>query len=123
MNRSIERRVRLALALVICAAATVSIGPVASGQAQAQAQPATALSLRDAQSQARTVANGLVARGTPGFSVAVAVDGHLVFAEGFGYADLEQRVPALPSTRFRIGSISKPLTAVALMQLVDRRKI
>ncbi|MGB6485033.1 MAG: serine hydrolase domain-containing protein [Candidatus Acidiferrales bacterium] len=63
------------------------------------------------------------ARGIPGLAVAVALDGHLVYAEGFGYADLEERVSAWPTTKFRIGSISKTLTAAALMQLVEQGKI
>ena len=71
----------------------------------------------------RKIATELVARGIPGLAVAVAIHGKLVFAEGFGYADLEQRVPARPTTKFRIGSISKPLTATALMQLVEQGKI
>jgi CubicO group peptidase (beta-lactamase class C family) len=77
----------------------------------------------DARAHAHKVGTELLARGIPGLAIAVAVDGRVVFAEGFGYADLEQRVPAWPATRFRIGSISKPLTAVALMQLVEQRRI
>src|SRR6185503_16057415 len=50
----------------------------------------------------------------PALSVAIAVHGQVVYAEAFGFADLEQRVPATTSTKFRIGSISKPLTAAAL---------
>jgi CubicO group peptidase (beta-lactamase class C family) len=42
----------------------------------------------------------------PGLSVAVAVDGGIVWAEGFGWADVERRAPATPLTRFRIGSVS-----------------
>jgi len=64
-----------------------------------------------------------LAKGIPGLAVAVAVDGKLVYSEGFGYADLEQRVPAWPTTKFRIGSISKPLTAVGLMELVEAGKV
>ena len=77
----------------------------------------------DARAHAHKIGTELLARGIPGLAIAVAVDGRVVFAEGFGHADLEQRVPAWPSTKFRIGSISKPLTAVALMQLVEQRKI
>jgi len=77
----------------------------------------------EARAHAHKIGNELLARGIPGLAIAVAVDGRVVFAEGFGYADLEQRVPAWPATKFRIGSISKPLTAVALMQLVEQRKI
>lgn len=53
----------------------------------------------------------------------VSVDGKLVYSEAFGFADLEQRVPAWPSTKFRIASISKPLTAFGLMELVQAGKI
>ena len=77
----------------------------------------------EARGHARKVGNELLARGIPGLAISVAVDGRVVYAEGFGYADLEQRVAAWAGTRFRIGSISKPLTAVALMQLVEQRKI
>ncbi len=64
-----------------------------------------------------------IARGIPGISVAVAVDGKIVYSEGFGYSDLEQRVPVWPTTKFRIASISKPLTAVGLMELVQAGKV
>ena len=46
----------------------------------------------------------------PGLAIWVQVDGHVWwYTEGFGYADIEQRVAAWPGTRFRIGSISRPL--------------
>ena len=59
----------------------------------------------------------------PGMSVAVAVDGKLVWAEGFGLADLEQCVPATPKTKFRIGSTSKPLTSAAAALLYEQGRI
>jgi CubicO group peptidase (beta-lactamase class C family) len=59
----------------------------------------------------------------PGMAVAVAVDGKLVWAEGFGFADLEQCVPASPKTKFRIGSTSKPLTAAAAMLLYEQGRL
>ena len=61
--------------------------------------------------------------GIPGLSVAVAVNGEIVWSEGFGYADLEHRVPVTPLTRFRIGSISKPVTAAAMAQLYEEGKL
>ena len=42
-------------------------------------------------------------RGIPGLALAVAIDGNIVYSEGFGYADLEERVPVWPTTKFRIG--------------------
>jgi CubicO group peptidase (beta-lactamase class C family) len=53
-------------------------------------------------------------------SIAVAVDGKLVWAEGFGLADLEQCVPVTRKTKFRIGSTSKPLTSAGVVLLYDK---
>jgi len=55
--------------------------------------------------------------GIPGISAAVGIDGMIVWSEGFGYADLENRVPARATTLYRIGSVSKPVTAAAVVQL------
>lgn len=62
-------------------------------------------------------------RGIPGLSVAVAVDGEVVWSEGFGYADVENRLPVTSLTRFRIASISKPVTAAALGLLIQEGKL
>ena len=59
----------------------------------------------------------MLERGIPGAVVAVMKDGDLVWSEGMGYADVENDVPCMPDTPMRIASISKPLTAVALLQL------
>jgi len=59
----------------------------------------------------------------PGMSVAVAVDGKVIWAEGFGLADLEQCVPATPKTKFRIGSTSKPLTSAGAALLYDQKRL
>jgi serine beta-lactamase-like protein LACTB, mitochondrial len=56
----------------------------------------------------------------PGMSVAVAVNGVLVWADAFGLADLEQCVPAYPTTKFRIGSTSKSLTSAGAALLADQ---
>jgi serine beta-lactamase-like protein LACTB, mitochondrial len=61
--------------------------------------------------------------GTPGISVAVAHKGRLVFSEGVGFADLDNMIPANGSTVYNIGSVSKALTAVAVMQLVEQGKV
>ena len=59
----------------------------------------------------------------PGASVAVAVGERVVYANGFGLSDLENSVPAKASTVYRLASISKPITATAVMQLVERGKL
>src|SRR5262245_32710930 len=59
----------------------------------------------------------------PGLAVGIVHDGKLVYQKGFGYADVELKIPVTPGTCFRIASISKTFTAVALMQLAERGKI
>jgi CubicO group peptidase (beta-lactamase class C family) len=56
----------------------------------------------------------------PSLAVAVARDGAMLWAAGFGYADRERRVPATPDTRYSLASVTKPLTATGLMRLVER---
>lgn len=62
-------------------------------------------------------------QGIPGLSVAVATEGRIRWSAGFGLADLEQAVPARPTTIYRLASISKPITAVATFQLAERGAI
>jgi hypothetical protein len=65
--------------------------------------------------QARQIARAdLVEQNLPGLSVAVGAGGEIVWAEGFSYADLEERVPVRPNTRFRIGTASTALTSAAV---------
>lgn len=59
----------------------------------------------------------------PGLTVSIGEDLRLAWTKGFGVADLENQVPASPATMYRIGSISKPITAVAILQLAERGKL
>lgn len=59
----------------------------------------------------------------PGMTIAVAVNSRLVWAEGFGFADLEQCVLAQPATKYRIGSVSKPLTAAGAALLAEETRL
>ncbi len=61
--------------------------------------------------------------GVVGCAVAIAEKGKLVFSSGFGFADLENPAEARPQTLFRLASISKPITAVAVMRLVERGQV
>lgn len=63
------------------------------------------------------------AHSVPGISAAAVLDGKPVWSQGFGVADMENFVPATSSTLYRLGSISKPITAVAAMQLWERGKL
>lgn len=58
----------------------------------------------------------------PSLSVAVVQNGQLLSALALGLADPQKKVPATPQTRYKVGSVSKMFTAVALMQLVSGQK-
>lgn len=59
----------------------------------------------------------------PGLSVSAIIGERVVWSEGFGYADLENRVPVWPHTKMRAGSVSKTLTSAALGLLHERGQI
>ena len=71
----------------------------------------------------RAVSSFMTIGGVPGISVAVVENGALAWSRGFGMADLENFVPATSATLFRLGSISKPITATAILQLSERGKL
>jgi len=59
----------------------------------------------------------------PGGSLAIVRDGKVVYARGFGLADREKKTPVQPESLFRIASISKPITAVAVLKLVEEGRL
>jgi len=65
----------------------------------------------------------LVEQNLPGLSVAVGADGDIVWAEGFGWADLEKRVPVGPEMKFRIGTASTALTSAAAGLLLQKGRL
>ena len=104
-------------------------GPAAPAAARAQAAAPYAAApghggYTDAVRRARRAAEALREdQGIPGVSVAAGAAGEVVYAEGFGWAGVENRTPVLPSTKFRIGSVSKPLTSVAVGRLVQEGRL
>jgi CubicO group peptidase (beta-lactamase class C family) len=63
------------------------------------------------------------AQGMPGFSLAIARNGKLVFARGYGEANTSSHKLVSPVSQFRIASVSKPITGVAVMKLVEQGKL
>src|SRR3954469_5827435 len=59
----------------------------------------------------------------PGLSAAIVQDGKVILARGFGFADLEARRPATPETPYNIASVSKPVSAVVALKLVELGKL
>ena len=71
----------------------------------------------------KAVASFMAANSVPGLSAAIVLDGEPRWSEGFGMADLENFSPATSSTLFRLGSISKPISATAILQFWERGKL
>ena len=63
------------------------------------------------------------ARGVPGGALAVVKDRRLVYARGYGWANREAQIPARPDSLFRIASISKSFTGVAVLKLAEEGKL
>jgi len=118
---------RALLAVLIGAALLAS--PMAHSNAARQAEcisrAAVPVPLAYASTVARAralVCDKLAAR-ISGLQVAVGVDGKLVWSEGFGYADVARKIPVTAETQFRIGSVSKPITAAAVALLYEQGKL
>ena len=71
----------------------------------------------------KAVSTFMSANSVPGMGAALVLDGEPVWSAGFGMADLEDSAPATSSTLFRLGSLSKPITATALLQLWEHGKL
>jgi CubicO group peptidase (beta-lactamase class C family) len=102
------RTIPLRLATLVIAAVAAGVGSPAGAQdADVQAFAAEVDSLRQALR-------------IPGLSVAVVRDGRVVLARGFGWADVEARRPATEHTPYTIASVTKPISGVVAMRLVER---
>src|SRR5712692_5008014 len=91
--------------------------------AWSQPEPATGQSVPSLAPFDRAVQEMMRRYRVPGAALAVAREGRLVYVRGFGYADRDARVPVAPASKFRIASISKPITAAALLKLVEERHL
>ena len=98
--------------VLACAAAAVALGLAAPAGAQPNVAAANAAMV------------GIVAKANaPGAGLAVADRGRIIDVKGFGFSDVAARTPVGPDTMFALASCSKPITAMAVMKLVDDRKI
>ena len=102
------------LSLVVASAISLGMGPLQTRDAPSLA------------SRAPRVDELLASRRAPfpfSGSVLIAIDGRMVLDKGYGAADLELGVPNTAATIFRIGSLTKPLTATAVMALVSAHRM
>ena len=96
--------------------------PASRASAQ-QAAPRAALPAEKVRQIEALVQAEMAKQKIPGMSVAVVSDRQVRWSAGFGTQDIENNVPAKAATVYRLGSISKPITAVAVMQLFERGKL
>lgn len=115
----VRRPLLLVLVVLVCSA------EIGAAQRAGQGDEApTSRTYAEAIDESRALLDTLMDRETvPGLTAAVLVDGRVVWSEGFGYANLETRTPVTPLTKMRIGSVSKPLTSVALGRLVEEGRL
>ena len=120
MNRK-NRIARWSINLLLSA---ILAAPTARAQAVPATAPAIGLTVRSAIDSARAIIlAGMRRSGIPGASVTVLRNGKEIWSEGLGVADFENNVSVTQLTKFRIGSVSKPITAVAMAALVEEGKL
>ena len=85
--------------------------------------PSTELEVNGFDNFEKSMKQFLKTHAIPGASIAVANGGKLIFASGYGYSDLAKKEPVTPNSLFRIASLSKPITAVAVLQLAERGQV
>src|SRR5689334_10692122 len=107
-----------AVALVSLASATSNV----LGQAE-QSLPATGEPVESLQSYDRLIPEFMKRWKLLGGSVAVSRNGKLVFARGYGWANLQTKQPVQPDSLFRLASVSKPITAATVLALAEQGRL
>src|SRR5215467_1741653 len=114
-SRQLGRNTCSKHAILFSVAALLCVQPLAAQQKSISQEKRLAIE--------KAVASFMSANSVPGLSAAVVLDGKPRWSQGFGMADLENYSPATSSTLFRLGSISKPISATAVLQLWERGKL
>lgn len=111
----------LSAVLLLSAAAPLSAQAVATAPATAPQAPASVPAMAG---EIRAMFEDFMAKGhIPGLVYGVVKDGELVLVQGLGVQDTQTRTPVGPDTRFRIASMSKAFTAMAILKLRDEGKL
>ena len=111
-SRPRARRVALVLSSMCC------LFKLATAQA-----PPEKLTPTQLQTIRALVDKAITAHKAPGATFAIGLAGEVAWSEGFGFADIENHVKALPNTAYRTASIGKAMTATAALQLAEQHKL
>ncbi len=112
-----SRRLPVAIASLLAVGAGCHPAALPTPQPQQQNYAAAVAALRP------FIAHEIADKGLPALSIALVDDQRIVWAEGFGFADPADSVPATAETVHRVGSVSKLFTDIAVMQLVEQGKL
>ena len=105
--------------LAACGESAPETLPPGAPPAQVESALLPTFVIRGEPTPRTSLADRMEALGVPGVSVAVLLDGEIAWARGYGFADIESNRPVTPSTLFQAASISKPVAALAALQLVQ----
>ena len=109
--------------ILLCSVCAACLLPSSPLPAQSPRVPATGRVDRWPASFDHLMTDFLAEHELPGAALAVSRFGRLVYSRGFGYADRETKEVVQPDALFRIASVSKPLTSVAVLQLAERGRL
>lgn len=114
---ALQQGVVSALAVLVLSALSFSVS------AQAPANQTAVAASQDVALKVDEYMNALMKMGQFNGSILIAREGKVIVNKGFGLANFELDVPNTPQTKFRLGSITKPFTAMAILLLQDRGKL
>jgi CubicO group peptidase (beta-lactamase class C family) len=109
--------------LTAAAGAAIYCGSPSAARSREEKLPVTGTANAALEPIDRLMTSFVTEHKVPGAALAVTHESKLVYARGFGYADRDKREMVQPGSLFRIASVSKPLTAVAVLQLIERGKL
>jgi len=89
----------------------------------AEVEPQPVPTEREAAAIERIAQETMESHNAPGLSVAISRHGQIVFQRGYGFADKTRGERVKPASRFRIASISKPITSVAIFSLIEQGRL
>ena len=123
MRRTVLLR-RLSVSLILTGMVLALLVGTPKLSAQSQSFPTTGIAVPSLAGFDRVMKDIITGSwGIPGGALAVVKDGRLVYARGFGLADKENNQPVQPESLFRIASISKPVTSVSILKLMEDGKL
>jgi len=112
MRRATPARRLVAISVIALAACRTAASPVTSSSLDSDRERLTRFSTQTEALRA--------ALRVPGLSAAILRDGHVIWARGFGFADIEAKTPATDSTPYLVSSLTKTFTSTLLLRLVEQ---